>query len=82
MTAQIGNIVKFVDARESTAAASNNNADQIATPANYADEAALDARLTAISVTTYTVTRLQHMTRNDKVFAVRSSDDAASILGA
>lgn len=79
MSTQIGNIVGFVDARESTAAASANNADQVATVQNYSDEAALDARLTAISATTYTPARLASMTHNDKVYAVRSTDDAASI---
>jgi hypothetical protein len=82
MGSQKGNLVGFVDARESPASAANNNSAQIADERTYGDEASLDARLTAISATTYTVARLQQMTRNDKVYAVRVSDDAASILGA
>lgn len=50
-----------------------------ATPANYASLTALDARLTAINSTIYTTAVLNAMTANDKIFAVRSIDDANTI---
>lgn len=75
MTAKLGNPIGVTDKR----ATQGNPAQPIATPANYADEAALDARLTAISGTTYTAAVLRRMTFNDKVYAVRKADDAAGI---
>lgn len=77
---QVGNIVGFVDKRQAPTAkqAAPSNADNITTPANFADDASLDARLTAISGTTYSAAQLAKMTRNDKVFAVRKNDEAGS----
>jgi hypothetical protein len=75
MGAQLGNAIGVTDKRATQGVATQ----PIATPANYASEAALDARLTAISGTTYTAAVLRRMTFNDKVFAVRSADDAAGI---
>lgn len=51
----------------------------LATPANYADVAALRTRLNAISSTTYSADRLNAMTKNDMIYAVRLNDDAAGI---
>ena len=79
MTAQIGNIVGFVDKRESGASASRDNADQVGTVANYADESSLDTRLAAANGAYYTAARLREMTHNDKVYALRTTDDSASI---
>lgn len=47
--------------------------------ANYKDVAALRARLTAINAAYYTTGRLNDMTENDMVYAVRLNDDAAGI---
>ena len=41
----------------------------------YDDNSTLDARLTAISATTFTPARLDTMTQNDKVYALRVMDD-------
>lgn len=55
-----------------------NNTHPI-TLTNYKDIAALKARLTAISATSYTPARLATMTENDMVYAVRLADDLAGI---
>lgn len=55
------------------------NAALVATPANYASITALRARLTAINATSYTATRMNQMTVNDLIYAVRLNDDPASI---
>lgn len=46
---------------------------------NYASVAGLRARLTAVNATYYTAARLESMTKNDMVYAVRLADDAAGI---
>lgn len=51
----------------------------LSTPANYASGSAIDARLTAISATSYSASRLRTMTLNDKVYALRLADDPTSI---
>lgn len=76
---QIGNAQGIVDKKRSTAKSVHKSDGSIATPANYDNMAALDARLTAISATTYTQARLDTMTMNDKIYAVRMNDDANSI---
>lgn len=45
----------------------------------YADNASLDAALTALSATTYTAQRLRLMTQNDKIFALRTDTDRDGI---
>lgn len=70
--AQLG----FVDKRLSPAQLSTS---PLATIANYATRATLEARLTAISATSYSATRLRMMNMNDLVYAVRTHDDAAGI---
>lgn len=77
-TAQLGNLSGFVDKRESVASALNNAA-QVSNEQNYGDIASLDARLTALNGAYYTQARLDQMTFNDKVYALRTLDDAASI---
>lgn len=47
--------------------------------ADYASITALKARLTAIDAGYYTATRLNKMTYNDLVYAVRVNDSPASI---
>lgn len=51
----------------------------LATPANYASPTTLDTRLAAINGSLYTAIYLSKMTLNDKIYAVRVADDAASI---
>lgn len=48
-------------------------------PVNYDDVAGLRARLIAVNAGYYTATRLNSMTKNDMVHAVRQADDAAGI---
>lgn len=50
-----------------------------ATPANYDSVGALRTRLTAINSGYYTSGRLDKMTKNDMVYAVRLNDDAGTI---
>jgi hypothetical protein len=51
------------------------NTTNLATPANYVDIAAIDARLTAISATSYSAARLIQMTLNDKLYALARNDN-------
>lgn len=70
----------FTDRQRAAAVGSAaDDASSVATPANYASEAALDARLTAISATSYSADRLAAMTLNDKIYAVRVNDDNNTI---
>lgn len=55
------------------------NTPMFATTANYASIAALDARLTAINSTIYTQAKLDQMTANDKIYAVRLNDDPGTV---
>lgn len=74
------NLIGVVDkGRAVSGSAAVAGSGNITTTANYADHAALDARLTAISATTYTQAQLDKMTLNDKRYAVRLADDADSI---
>lgn len=66
----------FVDKRRS---GSQSNATPLGTIANYASRATLEARLTAISATSYSASRLRQMNVNDLVYAVRLNDDSAGI---
>lgn len=45
----------------------------------YADNATLDAALTALNATTYTAARLRIMNQNDKVYALRTDTDRDGI---
>ena len=55
-----------------------SNASVLATPANYVSVATLEARLLAIGGA-YTQARINQMTLNDMIYAVRVNDDAAGI---
>lgn len=66
----------FVDKRRTQ---TPTNTNPITTPANYKDEASLDARLAAISATAYSAANLRSMTTNDKVYALRLNDDPTGI---
>jgi hypothetical protein len=52
------------------------NTSQLATPGNYVSVGTLETRLLAIG---YTQARINQMTWNDMVYAVRINDDAAGI---
>lgn len=60
--------------RATAGSVAKSNGD-FATPANYDNMAALDARLLAISATSYSQSRLDTMTLNDKIYALRLNDD-------
>ncbi len=49
------------------------------TTVNYNDVGALRARLTAVAAASYPATRLNTMTKNDMVYALRLADDAAGV---
>ncbi len=66
----------FVDKRRSP---SQTDTTPLSTVANYASGSTLDARLTAISATSYSASRLRQMTVNDKIYAIRLNDDLAGI---
>lgn len=66
----------FVDKRRS---GTQTDTTPLSTIANYASEATLDARLTAISAVSYSAARLRQMNQNDKIYAVRLADDLAGI---
>lgn len=66
----------FVDKRRHRGA---TGADVIGTPANYATISAAKTRLNAVSATSYTAARMNTMTKNDLVYALRLADDAAGI---
>lgn len=78
---QIGNQLGVVDKRQALTeiGPSPSTSDSLATNANYSDDAALDARLTAAAAASYPASVLKLMTSNDKVFAVRNIDDSAGI---
>lgn len=75
---QVGNTEGFVDRTRANAGSAARGNNSVATPANYDNMDALDARLTAISAL-YTPARLNSMTWNDKIYAVRLADDAGTI---
>jgi hypothetical protein len=50
-----------------------------ATPVNYADTSHLRTRLAAINGSYFTAARLNQMTKNDMMYAVRIADDPGSI---
>lgn len=51
----------------------------VGTPLSYSGVSALETRLTAINAGYYTTARLNQMTENDMIFAVRTADDSAGI---
>jgi hypothetical protein len=66
-----------VDKRRTASA--GNSAGSPATPANYASVGAMRTRLTAISATSYSASRLDAMTINDMEYALRLNDDPTGI---
>lgn len=71
----VGNRQKIVDKRMGRGTA----ATVLTSDANTKDITAMRARLTAISATTNTAARLNAMTENDMLYAIRLNDDAAGI---
>jgi len=72
----IGNRQKVVDKR---AGRGTTASPLTTTDTNARDITAMRARLTAISATTYTAARLNIMTENDMMYALRMSDDLAGV---
>lgn len=66
----------WVDKRR---AQTQTNTNPIGTNASFEDVASMDARLTAISATAYSASRLRVMTLNDKIYALRVHDESAGI---
>lgn len=77
--AVLGEVQEFVDKRKSTAANAASSTSLLGTPLNYTDITKLKARLTAINAGLYTAARLNTMTLNDLIYALRTLDDAAGI---
>jgi hypothetical protein len=46
----------------------------------YIDNQALDGALTAVSSTTFSAARLASMTKNDKIYALRFTNDVAGMF--
>lgn len=69
-SAQSGNRLRVIDKRLSTS---------LGTDANFKDISAMRTRLAAISGTTFTAARLEAMTKNDMVYALRANDEAAGL---
>ena len=69
--------IQVIDKRH--VAVPGSGAANLATPANYASITAMRTRLNAISATTYTAARMDAMTHNDMIYAIRQSDDLAGI---
>lgn len=61
------------------AVADPGNGSNLVAVANYASVSALRTRLTAVNGTYYTTAKLDQMTVNDMVFALRSIDDKTTI---
>lgn len=65
----------FVDKRYTQATAGSI----VTTPANFMGIAAMRTRLAAINGTYYTAARLNDMSENDMIYAIRLNDEAAGI---
>ena len=86
--AQIGHIMGFVAANVGTGASLGNktnlNGADVSASAGLDNDnmdtvTTMDTRLIAIDATFYTQTRLDTMTYNDKVFAIRTNDNPLTI---
>lgn len=79
------NPLGFVDKRRNSKGQDLGNANGFPVAAgsgdasNYASVAGLRARLAAVNAGYYTTARLDKMTKNDMVYAVRQADDSAGI---
>jgi hypothetical protein len=71
------NPLGFNDKRRGTRAGQATSV--VSNVTNLADVAALRARLTAAAAASYPASRLDKMTKNDMVYAVRLIDEAAGL---
>lgn len=71
----VGNRQRVVDKRQNRGTTTN----PVTSDASMKDITAMRARLTAINATTFTAARLNTMTENDMLYAIRMNDDAAGI---
>lgn len=78
-TTQVKNALGIVDKRMAPLRSNANSQYNGTVHTNTKDVAALRARLTAINPTSYTSARLDAMTVNDMIFAIRQNDDPGSI---
>ncbi len=71
----------FVDKRRANNKSAGVSANQLSANLTtaMASNDALDTRLAAINAGYYTAARLNAMTQNDKVYAIRLADDPTSI---
>lgn len=72
----IGNRQKVVDKR---AGRGTTTSPLTTTDTNARDITTMRTRLTTISATTYTTARLNAMTENDMIYALRMNDDLAGV---
>lgn len=70
--------MKFVNCRKAAPDAGGSDSD-LATPANYGSINSMRTRLAAANGAYYTAVRLDEMTVNDMVYALRTIDDTTSI---
>ena len=76
---QLGQIdLDFVNSLKATATLGGSTSG-LNTPLNYSSISALDSALQTANGTYYTTARLDSMTVNDKVFALRSIQDKTTI---
>lgn len=71
------NIIGVTDKRRGVA--QTDLPGTLGTSANYNDVGSLRTRLIAINSAYYTTDRLNSLTKNDMIYAVRLADDAAGI---
>jgi hypothetical protein len=75
---QVGNAQGVVDKQRATSRSVAKSNNSVTTPANYDNLAAMDARLKVINAAYYTDARLDSLTMNDKIYALRVHDDATT----
>ena len=75
--AQVKNPLGFVDKRLGGATATHPIS--ATTASNVKDITSMRARLTAINAGYYTAARLDQMTVNDMIYAIRLNDEAGSV---
>jgi len=71
--------LEMVDKRKPARITAATNASELAEVANYGTVSTLRTRLAALNAGYYTATRLNQMSKNDMVYALRTIQDAAGI---
>jgi hypothetical protein len=74
---QVNNNFGTTDKRKVGRTTAASLAPNLATPLNYTSINAMRARLTAINAGYFTTARLDQMSDNDMMFAIRQTDDLA-----